>query len=483
MRKLFITLMLCITGTLTFAQNFVQKVQSKVTINITSTKPDSIWVDGYGARFYVHPEKDNRYVLQFKHDKPLEIKVGFNKQEARELHLCIVMGTNMNIVSDFVKNASFIGKGAEEARTFYEWDRDFIAAYEKIDFMKLNATALFNQLMEIGQHSIAILEKNKAKVSSLFYKYQCVALKYNKLALAFSPIASSSIVIPIPYLYKNMGKKASESVPQHYWDIKSEVVLDEKLLDNPAYLNFVKNIYPLFLNCKKRFENGLLDSELSIEENTKLTLAEIAKNYTGKMRSVAVSAILISEIKNMNDITAVKQMMDNYVSKYCMPEDKKLAMVAYQKQHSTSVGQVPPSFIVKDINGKSITLKDFIGKVIYIDFWASWCAACREEMKNGSPKLHEKFKDNKDIVFLNISVDSNIDSWKKAVAQDKTKGIHTISQTMGFSDNPLNEIFYIPTIPRYMIIGRDGKMINNEAPWPSEDITVEKINEALKHPN
>lgn len=449
-----------------------QKGETTVTIEIKSVKPDSIWVADYGEVFFAKPGKDNKYVLRFKHNKPLKVRMGFDQPEKRSLTLFLEKGDQLNVITDFDKNATFTGKGSANAKVFFEWNKDFIAAYLKVDARKLTASELFDKAMNMGQHSIDILEKNKQKVTPSFYQYQSVSLHYSKLSFAFAPGA------PIPYLYHaGLGKKTSESVPDRYWDIQKQVRLDEKLMSNPDYASFVKVIYPMFLNYKVKARQGLLDSTLSAEASAKLTLSEIEKIYSGKLRGVAIASVLSSTMAKVKDGAAIKPLLESYMIKYCSIEDKKSLLETYEKYDKLSAGKTPPPFILKDTDGKDVALKDFAGKVIYMDFWASWCSPCRYEMKNGSPKLHSKFKDNKDVVFLYISIDSKEEPWRKAIADDKIEGIHLLS--LGGTNSPVAKAFNISGIPHYVIIGKDGRIFDNDAPRPSQDITVQKINEAL----
>lgn len=471
MRKLIlINILLLCTGIV-----LAQKGDTEVTIEITGIKPDSMWVDDNTEEiFYVKPDKDNKYVLRFKHDRPLQVEIGFENPEKRSMTLFLEQGYHLRITSDFDKTTTFTGQGAANVEVFLAIQRDLQESASKLDPEKLTPSELSNKLLEIGQQSIDFLENNKEKVTPSFYKYQSVSLHYNKLSYGFAYMA------PIPYLYKLFyGKKASESVPDHYWDMQKQVRLDEKLMYNREYENFIKRLYPTFLAYKARAEQGLLDSTLSAYVDTKLTLSEVEKVYSGKLRGIVISAVLTKAMRSTKDIAQIKPLMDHYMAKYCSEEDQQTLRVAYEKYDNLSSGKMAPDFTLKSLEGKDVSLRDFRGKVVYIDFWASWCGPCRSEMTHGSPKLHAKLKDNSDVVFLYISLDSKVEDWKKAIDEDKIEGIHLLSQATSGINTPVAKAYNISGIPRYVIIGRDGRIVDSNAPRPSEDITQDKISEAL----
>ncbi len=117
-------------------------------------------------------------------------------------------------------------------------------------------------------------------------------------------------------------------------------------------------------------------------------------------------------------------------------------------------------------------LEQFEGKVVLLDFWATWCRPCIQEFA-----FYEKLEDfrteNPDIAILYVSLDVNRkEKWMNFVEQEKLNGYHLLV------DQPLHISLYeelgVSTIPRYMIVDRSGKVINRNAARPSQGKTLIK---------
>lgn len=114
-----------------------------------------------------------------------------------------------------------------------------------------------------------------------------------------------------------------------------------------------------------------------------------------------------------------------------------------------------PDFIVTDTSGKKVRLSDFKNSFLLIDFWASWCAPCRQN----NPllqKLYAKYKE-RGLNVLSISVDTDSRKWKEAIREDNMgwlQGSDLLGVTAGTAFN-----FQILGVPQYFLIGPDGRIL------------------------
>jgi thiol-disulfide isomerase/thioredoxin len=166
-------------------------------------------------------------------------------------------------------------------------------------------------------------------------------------------------------------------------------------------------------------------------------------------------------------------MLDKYAVTTKNKEYLTILNNAYSTGSKLMPGKAAPEFTCSDVNGKMISLKDFRGKVVYLDIWASWCGPCLKEIPSAK-KLEEDFR-GKDVVFLCVSIDQNENAWKKIIKEKEIVGIHLISK--GDFDSEIAKKYNVKGIPRYYIIGKDGNIVNNNAERPSSNVKpdIEKL--------
>jgi thiol-disulfide isomerase/thioredoxin len=121
-------------------------------------------------------------------------------------------------------------------------------------------------------------------------------------------------------------------------------------------------------------------------------------------------------------------------------------------------------FTLHDKEGKMYRLADFKGKMLFIDFWASWCAPCKAQIPH--IKELEKQYAGKDIVFASVSLDVNKSAWLKAVNDENLHG--AVLYAEGAFKNPFPVHYGIQAIPRFMLIDANGKVISDNMPKPQD---------------
>ena len=119
-------------------------------------------------------------------------------------------------------------------------------------------------------------------------------------------------------------------------------------------------------------------------------------------------------------------------------------------------GTAAPDFSMKTPDGKTIRLSEFAkGKIVVLDFWASWCPDCRKEAPE-VVRLYEAYRQY-GIEFIGISMDTDIEAWKRAIGK---YGITypQVSELKKFHETDIAKSYGVKWIPSMVIVGADGQV-------------------------
>lgn len=127
----------------------------------------------------------------------------------------------------------------------------------------------------------------------------------------------------------------------------------------------------------------------------------------------------------------------------------------FVNEASLMIGGVAPDIKLNGPDGKPVSLSSLRGKVVLIDFWASWCGPCRRENPN-VVKMYQKYKDQGFEIF-GVSLDNDANRWKGAIKTDGLTWFHG-SDLMGWKSKPA-QMYQVHSIPATFLLDKQGKII------------------------
>ena len=155
------------------------------------------------------------------------------------------------------------------------------------------------------------------------------------------------------------------------------------------------------------------------------------------------------------------------------PEYNEAVLVALAAALKLQPGQPAPEFTLDDLDGQPVSLSQFKGQVVLLDFWASWCVPCIGDL----PFLREAKKkmDGWPVVFLNISIDGDEDDWREAIDKHKIEGVHV---RVG-SGSEVAKSYQVMGVPSYYLVDLQGLIVEHEGFRGNADELVAIIEESL----
>jgi thiol-disulfide isomerase/thioredoxin len=153
-------------------------------------------------------------------------------------------------------------------------------------------------------------------------------------------------------------------------------------------------------------------------------------------------------------------------------EGKSLA-AEIKKMESVLPGKMAPDFTTTDVNGRTITLSNYKGNYVLLDFWASWCPSCRK----GNPHMAELYKKYQNKCFEMIGIaddDGTQEAWKKAIARDSLIAWSNVLSG-GESDDNISEKYAIHFVPTRILIDPTGKIIGRFGDNNNSDVNMDRM--------
>lgn len=350
-------------------------------------------------------------------------------------------------------SGTFAFDGAKKAAVDYMQNVTYTGLSDE-DFA-LGFDAYLSKLNSKRDDALKLLKANDITGAGKFVQMEEERIRY----LYATPL----LMYPVGHklLIQDMTYKPDAA---YYEVIRTFFVENEDLADVDEYRNFIIEAAHV-LDEENR-------SVTRIKQKTVAQMNYITDHFTSpKVNESLLHYLAVSYVDTfgIEGIEELRSLHSTYVKNPDLVAD---FAAKFEKWDRARAGKLSPDFNAPDVDGKVWTLADFKGKYIYIDMWATWCNPCKRELPY-LKELEKKFE-GAEIVFIGLSTDGDKAKWEKMVRSGELCGV----QLYLGPRSTFQKSYNIDGIPRFILLDKEGRIINNNMSRPSADETV-RVLEAL----
>ncbi len=379
---------------------------------------------------------------------------------ARHIDIFLEPGNNLDVSfsgGDFLNTVRFSGAGSEHNNFIKKLRSEFRFkdAGAKNKVYSSDAKTYKRFVEEAYDQKLAFYEREKIKFSYDFDAY---------------------IKGDIDYWY-------AYSLTNYPWEYNAQFgVLDPYPISDSKYYDFmdkviVSNAGALPNEYYIWFIDLLLDEKMRLQENRGYTRLEVAEKYLeGEVLYYFKAKRLAAACQSGNlstSIFEVKRYMEECPQEYVTYRESLKSTL--KTSRGLLRGMDAPEFELVDRDGNKVNLSDYRGKVVYLDFWATWCRSCVHQIQN-SNYLKKKFGD-KEVVFIYISVDRTKREWESYLRYQNLPGIHLYAE--GALQSKTARDYAVKRLPAVFLVDQNGVVAQSPAKLPDQPGIVEQISQLL----
>jgi len=411
---------------------------------------------------------NNTFKQKVTIDNPTLAQLVLNKKPIKAYWLWLLPGSVLRV--EFKKdNIAFTGLGSNFANYYKKKDSIIIGYIKDYTFrhpdFRDNANSLISYTDSIkGQQELFLesyfskgeratqqvkqflqLERVSVLYSNLYYKLNYDDSVYERFKLA------------------QHGSKSDKAAYKYSEKIDFENV---NLLSNQYYQSFAVQ-FVADIALKKQKAGG---KPFDIEPYVDIAMQTVDELTNKDVIAIEIKAMLLNKI--IEEIS--RERKDKWIPKVQATlktllekeENERLELLQIKLTNIIAntrfkKGNPAPDFVLTDSVGRKYSLKDFKGKKILMDIGASWCKPCIQSIPSWNV-LAESNSGNNNLVFISLSLDNSIDTWKKWL-KHKPKGLLLNANLKGFESDFANA-YSVTALPKLMIIDEEGKIDEYNAP-------------------
>ena len=220
---------------------------------------------------------------------------------------------------------------------------------------------------------------------------------------------------------------------------------------------FQQNANSLFEEARSTNNSKVMDSLLAINDEKMESLTNYNKTFIKENNDSFIATLLLSQMTQGGALQPeeAQELFSKFTEEAKKYQPSKELSEFLGKIAKVGIGQKAPDFSAPNPEGKEVSLKESLGKVTIIDFWASWCSPCRIENPN-VVRIYNKYHDQ-GLNIIGVSLDRDADSWKQAIEKDQLTW--TQVSHLQYWNDPIAKEYSVRGIPATFILDENGVIV------------------------
>lgn len=469
---------LLIMGIRGYAQNPLSEAGNIVTLTGTITQPKNILISvdiaenpisgkllSYASRI----DSSGHFTIQLPLKSPT---LAWFFHANSSVPIFLFPGDNLQIsvnALDLVNTVKFEGRGAENCRLITNYYRKFTTATQRSIITQkmsdLEPEAFIAYANDIRKQKLQLLADYKVKGS--------IASICDSFVKAQIDAEWANALIDYPFAHSLKSDELSPSnLPPDYYNFMNEVDLqNNEVMQLTVYTDY------LLKYVSNRFTK-IYSRAGSNPDNFYADKFEFAKQLLSGKALYYVQGMCIADACTYSKVENIAPKFDQYLITCPYTDYTQAVTEVYDKAFRVAAGQKAPDFTLTNLAGDTVSLSQLKGKVLYVDFWATWCGPCIRELPYAE-QLKNKFKD-REVAFVYISVDDNPMEWENflntKLHSPPDSALHLFANGLS---SETGKLYNIKGVPRYLIIDANNIITDSNAKRPSDPGITTDIEKAL----
>ena len=397
-----------------------------------------------------------QYDISLKSNTTAELKMG-----KESIDLFLQAGDDLDIAingNNLSGNTIFSGKGSKSNNYLVaaanRFRNELLELEVKIRYAKPAEFKLFIKEIKDQKHKFLRTYLESQGLSAAVIKFARADIDY---WYAFN-------LMNYPYEHPIFHDEPSPMlVPTNYYDFVADFEVNNAgALPNKYYLYYLQDF---------------LSYQAGQSENNGLSRFELADKFLEGKPLYFYKALQLSLEAKQNNEPNITMKIADFIENCPYKLYNEYVKLAYHEGKGIVEGMEAPDFSLIDINGKSVALEDFRGKVVFLDFWATWCVPCIHQLPSHQ-KLQSQFQ-GQEVAFLYVTVDRNKGAWERFVRNKNLPGVHLTAGENMFNSSVAKK-YRVSSLPYTVLIDPYGKIVWHHIGGYSVQRVGQRISELLQ---